>query len=625
MTVDRLRAGMEVGGAPLPAAVAQPRIFLIAEEVGGHPDEGHRNFTRGLAEALGRRAAVRVYTAGGEGDASMHHLRHKRLLVSWALWRALRRERPAAVLYVSKSSATLAALLRAWVLKRMTPAAPVIMVTLQPRRLGGLAARLATRLWPDLLLVMSESERQQAVSLGANAARVESGVDLVRFRPPGPGEKARLRRKWGVPADTQVVLHVGHLNEGRNLQALLPLAAQPGVTVIVVASTQREHYSPALRQDLAGRVLLVEGLRPVEEFYRMADCYAFPVSSPEWVIGLPLSILEALASDLPVASVPFGPVQERFSHTEGVFFAETPATLPAAVERALQDKVSTRQLAEPYSWDALAENVLTWCLGSGSRELGMFAAGRGAHSDADGAHGPQGQETELRIRGMTAADVPAVVELHMLTLPHLPVTRLGPAFLKHFYKQTVAASQISLVATLGAQVVGFVMGSAEPGRFFARLLLRRGVGMALAAAPRAALHPRMLVGMAGGLLKPAKAHRPPGTATMMFLSVAKGARRLGAGRALVEAFDGEAAQRGAARVDLTTDQLEDGVNAFYQRLGFRLNGESRRSNGTRRNDYVRPCSRPSGLAPTDEMTAGSQTSAARSAPPTPRQRLSPPQ
>src|SRR5438270_900810 len=115
---------------------------------------------------------------------------------------------------------------------------------------------------------------------------------LDRFHPPDPGEKARLRAKWSLPAKDQVVLHVGHLVPARNLGALARLAGRPGTTAVLLASHVRVAGSEDLKQELLARgVLVLEGYRPdVAELYRAVDCYVFPCR-PGGRIDLPASVL----------------------------------------------------------------------------------------------------------------------------------------------------------------------------------------------------------------------------------------------------------------------------------------------------------------------------------------------
>jgi glycosyltransferase involved in cell wall biosynthesis len=343
-------------------------VFLVAEEVGDKPDEGYAKVFAELGRALARHGKVVSHvtpqaapTPGLGGESRVHAgMRRMRAVVNRSLRAKIKHARPTTVVYMSRSSVTLSALMRSRLLKATAGGARVVMIGLQARRLrwpGSLASRL---LWPDLLLVSTDRELVEARSRGARVDRMVTGVDLDRFRPARPGEKAALRSKWEIPPDRQVVLHVGHLTEGRNLEALLPLAADPGLLVLFVASSQRAVASDRLKQQLqASGVKLIEGFLPdVDEIYRMADCYVFPTRSTDFAIGLPLSVLEALASDLPVAALRFGALPERFGNAPGVLLVDEPGQLAAAVARLLRDPLSTRQLSERYSWAAVAEQVV---------------------------------------------------------------------------------------------------------------------------------------------------------------------------------------------------------------------------------------------------------------------------
>jgi O-antigen/teichoic acid export membrane protein/glycosyltransferase involved in cell wall biosynthesis len=330
--------GAEVGRARRaePEPEARP-LLVVAEALRPTQDGAYERFVRGIAAGLGARRPT-----------ELHDLRV-------AAVAKLRRSRPAAVVYASRAAVTVPALLRARLLMHVC-GAPVALAGLQGagrRSPGRLALRL---LGPDLLLVPTDRERDAGRAAGVLTETVRGGVDLDRFRPPRRGERARLRRRWGLPARDRIVLHVGQLRDGGSLQALMPLAGEAGVTMVVAAGDLGGSASERLRRELeAAGVVAVDGDRPdVDELYRLANCCAFPTVSPEDAEPLPPSVLEAMASDLPVVTTRFGALAERFGGAPGLTLADRMADIPSLALAACGSPAGTRRLAEPYAWDALA-------------------------------------------------------------------------------------------------------------------------------------------------------------------------------------------------------------------------------------------------------------------------------
>jgi glycosyltransferase involved in cell wall biosynthesis len=129
----------------------------------------------------------------------------------------------------------------------------------------------------------------------------------------------------------------------------------------MVASHVRDSDSQRLLAELRrGGVVVLEGYQPrLEELYRAADCYVFPSDVWGGGIEMPLSVLEAMASDLPVASTSFGALPERFRGTDGIRFATNDDELVEKVVLQIRERPHTRHLVEQHSWDAVAEHVLS--------------------------------------------------------------------------------------------------------------------------------------------------------------------------------------------------------------------------------------------------------------------------
>lgn len=339
----------------------RPALFLVAEEVRSPADEGYDRAAQELVDALRRRVPVRVHftrPAARRRMASARlgpRLRRTVALLDPRLHGRLVFPRPDAVLYLSRSSASGPAFLRCGLLK-LSARRPVVMLALQEWG-AGWRPLLPGSLRPDRIYVAAPALSGAATDRD-RVATLDLGVDLVRFHPVAAGARTALRAKWGLDAGRPVLLHVGHLRSGRNLGALGLLAGR--YQVVVAASRHTGIESDRLHADLeACGIRVFRGYQPdIHELYQLADCYVFPTLSPGDAIAFPLSVLEALACDLPVASTRFGALPARFAGVPGVRFVEDPSELGAAVDLLLAERASTRRIAEAFSWDAVADRLL---------------------------------------------------------------------------------------------------------------------------------------------------------------------------------------------------------------------------------------------------------------------------
>lgn len=332
------------------------KLCLFTEELQPPYDEGYKNFTFHLfREAAAAAHVLRL----GRGDTELLDCQVKtnKLLTGKPIRVAIRRFSPDAVIYVPVSSATPASFLRARML-RGHARAPVIMIALQPREYTRPAAALLRLIAPDRVYVQSRECQDYLDSVGIKAGMVGAGVDAERFRPVSDIEKRRLRSKYGLSQDRRIVLHVGHIKESRNIRFLAQLTEQASVQVVVVGSS-----STAQDRGLAkfllnkGVVVIDRYVGEIEEVYQLSDVYVFPVREKTAAVEMPLSVLEAMACNLPVVTTPFGGLRDSFSEGEGFHFAED--DFPNKVMRALADKSSTRDMITDLTWPVVVRRLLT--------------------------------------------------------------------------------------------------------------------------------------------------------------------------------------------------------------------------------------------------------------------------
>lgn len=214
---------------------------------------------------------------------------------------------------------------------------------------------------PDLVCVQNEIGESMFQSLGCRVVYLGNGVDLSRFRPITAFRKQELRIQYSLDPARPVVLHVGHLEAARNLKTLAPLAAA-GIQVVIAGSLYMGTNQALIDQLEAAGFHIFKGYQPqIEELYQLSDCYVFP-PHPGNSLSMPLSVLEAMACDLPVVTTRFSGLEAAFTPGQGMTFVDnTEALLPHVLQALINDHVAnTRQLVAPYSWRAIAEQLETY-------------------------------------------------------------------------------------------------------------------------------------------------------------------------------------------------------------------------------------------------------------------------
>jgi len=339
-------------------------IMLVSDLLSGPPDMGERVYARSLARALRARGGS-VLSVDGPADDADVSLTARRTLLSPSLFSATRRMRPHVVVFVQRSSLTPFGILRSWALGALS-GATVVPLVLQPFVLTRVTRTLFTPFVPRRILVVSaeHAESLRGYFPGVHVDVVSAAVDSKRFRPASAEQRAALRRELGLPGDTPLVLHVGHMKSSRNLGLLGRLASRGDLRVVVVTSSSTASENEIEAQLAAAGVMVVSRFIPrIEDWYRAADLYVFPTRDPAGSIAAPASVLEALACGVPVVSTRFGALPSLLSDSEGVFYFDEDSEFEAAINRGLHAHVSPRPRYS-RAWDDVAAQVERLALGA---------------------------------------------------------------------------------------------------------------------------------------------------------------------------------------------------------------------------------------------------------------------
>ena len=175
------------------------------------------------------------------------------------------------------------------------------------RRRRVLARRLVL---PGAHRVVVPSQRLESIATqlwrlpAGKVRRIPNGIRLDRFAPGGAPE---LRARLGIPTDSVVVGAVGSLRPVKNFARLLEACASADVHLLLVGDGEERPAleARAARPDLAGRVCFAGYQADPIPFYRALDIFALSSDSEQ----LPVSLLEAMASALPVVATDVGDVR----------------------------------------------------------------------------------------------------------------------------------------------------------------------------------------------------------------------------------------------------------------------------------------------------------------------------
>ena len=363
------------------------KILLVCERLGERDDEGIRNLARCLLERLAERHDVLALTQhlapprGAAAEPRVAALPMNRFFLNAPLLRRARDFAPDTTLYVPWTSGTLPTFWRARML-RLATRRPVALFLTQPYDNPSWQSWLIRHLLPELALGLSDTVVRHLAQLGAETELVPAGVDLRRFRLPSAEARAAQRRALGVDASETLVLHVGHLNRSRlDAAEIRALARRPGLRFIVVGSTSTPQDRALIRDlESAGCRVIADYLERVEDLYAAADVYLFPTREQRSSIGIPLSVLEALACGVPVVSTRFEGLPRLFPATPFVRFASSTRQLERALAEAPPaGDPGARALVESLDWSRIGEIVESHLLGLCRR------SNRAAHADANSA------------------------------------------------------------------------------------------------------------------------------------------------------------------------------------------------------------------------------------------------
>jgi glycosyltransferase involved in cell wall biosynthesis len=247
-----------------------------------------------------------------------------------------------------------------------------IYLTPWTQRVQRAACRLA-----DVIIVNAQSIKDWLIQDGYNASRivvVRNGVNLARFLDPNIAEPGAIRREFGIPRDVPLISLIARMCPSKGFDDLIEAMAvvharHPDARALLVGEqlvSVSDKYVPSLeyRSKLEARArALGLGDRVIFTGYR-GDLPAIHAdvtvaAHPSLTEGLSNSILESMASGLPIVTTPVGGTPELITHDRTGLLVPpgSPRDLGAAICALIEDRERAARLgqtARAYARDAFS-------------------------------------------------------------------------------------------------------------------------------------------------------------------------------------------------------------------------------------------------------------------------------
>lgn len=188
--------------------------------------------------------------------------------------------------------------------------------------------------------------------------KIAVGIDNVKFSPVDKDQQAAIKKKLGICPDKPLILHVGHCSTGRKVERICEFDPKKYERLVITSGMFEDN---AVRNELnSHNVKVISGYLPdIEQYYQAADAYFFPTESGDYVISIPLSVMEALSAGTAVVAYSGLAGLTEIDVTDGAALQMVmdDSALESAAIKAIAKKSNRSYLKHSYRWPEIAERI----------------------------------------------------------------------------------------------------------------------------------------------------------------------------------------------------------------------------------------------------------------------------
>lgn len=177
--------------------------------------------------------------------------------------------------------------------------------------------------YTDTIITINKEDYERAKTFYAKRVEYIPGVGLDLKKFNRKVDKKEKRKELGIKEDDFLILSVGELNKNKNHEIVIKAIAKldnPDIKYIICGVGPLKGYLENLIKELnlTNQVQLLGYRKDIVELNKISDLFVFP-SKRE---GLPVSVMEAMASGLPVIASDIRGNRDLINDGEGGYLFE---------------------------------------------------------------------------------------------------------------------------------------------------------------------------------------------------------------------------------------------------------------------------------------------------------------
>ena len=209
--------------------------------------------------------------------------------------------------------------------------------------------KFLSRFTDGLITINQEDYRRaQKFHAGKTILIPGVGIDLDKFQKKEP-TRQEIRNKLGIPERKIILMSVGELTKRKNHMAVIEALAcleEYDILYVVCGDGPMKARLRARAEELGvrERVKLLGFRKDIAELHKMADIFVFP-SLQE---GLPVAVMEAMASGLPIVASKIRGNEDLISNNQGGYLVNPMDSeqVAKAIEKMIQNPKKRKKMEE---------------------------------------------------------------------------------------------------------------------------------------------------------------------------------------------------------------------------------------------------------------------------------------